>query len=129
MKNLATCKPTEFLSQTIKIRKYVAKWIKDTNIFDLKEKLEKFSDGISEDEKKEIVSDKIMKSLGRIFDEVFEKHGEETLGLLALLCFVEPENVDDYTMDEYLGAIADMVGNDNVFRFFTSSARWGKLNI
>ena len=36
MKNLANCKPTEFLRQTNRIRKYVAQWLDMTGILDIR---------------------------------------------------------------------------------------------
>ena len=51
------------------------------------------------------------------------------MDLLALLCFVDPEDVDNHTMDEYLKAITEMITNDAVIGFFTSLAKTGLINI
>jgi hypothetical protein len=39
MKNLANCKPSEFLSQTNKIRKSVEKWLKLTDIINIRKRI------------------------------------------------------------------------------------------
>lgn len=36
MKNLSNCKPSEFLRQTARIRKSVAKWLEVTDLIDRK---------------------------------------------------------------------------------------------
>jgi hypothetical protein len=50
-------------------------------------------------------------------------HPQETLEVLALCCFVEPEHVDDYTMDEYMQCIMDMAQNKSVMNFFSLLAQ------
>ena len=64
-----------------------------------------------------------------MLDAILEKHPDETLELLALLCFVEPKDVDKHTMDEYLTAITEMITNSAVIGFFTSLQRLGLTSI
>jgi hypothetical protein len=58
-----------------------------------------------------------------ILDAVMDEHPDETLNLLALMCFVEPEHVDDHTMSEYFEAFTELINNEAVIGFFTSLAR------
>jgi hypothetical protein len=46
-------------------------------------------------------------------------HPKETLDVLALCCFVEPSEVDNYTMDEYMDCIMEMAQNKSVVNFFS----------
>ena len=39
MKNLANCKPSEFLKQTYKIKKSVEKWIKDVDLMNIRKNM------------------------------------------------------------------------------------------
>lgn len=135
MKNLASCKPTEFFKQTNRIKKSVEKWLTDTDILNIRKNVaapSKITDDMDEEQKREAVKDykkrteeQARKNLSAILDAIFDKHPDETLELLALLCFVEPENVDDHPMSEYFNCVAEMLGDESVVGFFTSLARWG----
>ena len=139
MKNLANCKPSEFIKQTNRIRKAAEKWLDDTGILEIRKNLPEIEipplDADAE-EKAKIMADndkkrkeQVKKNLSAMLDAIMDKHPEETLELMALLCFVEPENVDDHEMSEYIEAITEMVSNKAVLGFFTSLARLGQMNI
>lgn len=137
MKNLATCKPSEFLRQTNRIKKAVEKWLTETDIMTIRKRMpdllairedmtdEELSRVNAENRKRLEAQSK--ENLSAIFDEIADEHPDETLELLALLCFVEPEKVDDYPMEDYLKAIGEMIGNEAVIGFFTSLARLGLM--
>jgi hypothetical protein len=139
MKNLANCKPSEFLKQTVRIKKSAEKWMDATQIMKIRETVPdiKFiDDDMNEAEKSKILAEnrkarskQQRKNLSRIFDAMMDENAEGTLELLALVCFVEPENVDDHTIEEYMQAVSEMLGNEAVIGFFTSLAKWGLLNI
>lgn len=135
LKNLSSyrCKPTEFLSQTMKIKRVAEKWLKDTDIMNIisqKAKLIEITEKMTDDEKhevdeknKELSIEIFKKKASEIFDAIFEKDPSGTLELLALSCFVDPENVDDHTMDEYFVALTEMLNDDSVINFFISFIR------
>ena len=139
MKNLANCTPTEFFKQTLRLKKNVEAWLTSDDIKEIRKRLpelEKVTDTMTEKEKgevlvrnKEKLAEQGMKNFMDIIDVMLEKKFKETLSVLALSCFVEPEEVDNYVMDEYFGAIADLLGSENVLRFFVSLARLGQTNI
>ena len=138
MKNLATCKPSEFLRQTNRIKKSVEKWLTDTDIMNIRKNIAKpalITPDMTDEQKRAALDDyrrrqteQAKENLSRILDAVLEEHPDETLEVLALLCFVEPENVDDYPIADYLTAVTEMVTNEAVIGFFTSLARLGLLN-
>ena len=139
MKNLANCKPTEFLKQTVRIKHSAEKWLDATQLFTIRETLPELklvNDDMDEEEKKKVLAEnrkarskQQKKNLSKMFDAMMEENADGTLELLALTCFVEPEDVDDHTIDEYLQAISEMLGNASVISFFTSLAKWGLMNI
>ena len=45
--------------------------------------------------------------------------------LLGLLCFVEPEHIDDYEVSDYLESFNELMSNEAVLNFFTSLMNWG----
>ena len=64
-------------------------------------------------------------NLDAILDSILEEHPQETLEMLALLCFVEPEHVDDYAVTDYIESFNEIIGNKVVLDFFMSLANWG----
>ena len=139
MKNLANCKPSEFLKQTLRIKRNVEKWLTSDDIKEIRSRLpdtEKILDSMTNEEKGEIlirnnkkIREQGMKNFLEILDIMLDKNFDDTLAVLALCCFVEPENVDDHPLEEYLGSMADLMENPNVLRFFVSLARLGQTNI
>ena len=57
MKNLAKCKPTEFVKQTVKIKKAVERWLTDTDIMAIRKrlpKIQKITPDMSDDERERV---------------------------------------------------------------------------
>lgn len=139
MKNLSNCKPSEFLRQTARIRKSVAKWLEVTDLMNIRKnvpELEHIDIDMTVEEKAKIQArnDEAILAQGRenamrILEAVLEDHPDETLEVLALCCFVEPEHVDDHTVGEYLTAFTELLNDSTVTGFFISLARLANLNI
>lgn len=138
-KNLVTCTPTEFLRQTNRIRKAAEKWIKDTGIVEIRKRkaaIEVVPTDASAEEKAEVIKrnqEKIAllakENTRLILDNIMDKYPDETLELLALACFVEPEHVDDYKVSFYLRNLSDIISDEDVITFFTSLASLGQTGI
>lgn len=127
MKNLANCKPREFLQQTNRIRKVAEKWLQSTNILNIRKNLPEYPEGATQEEKDKILQEQAKKNLSKMLDAILETNSDDTLDLIALLCFVEPENVDDHEMSEYIGALSELISNRDVLRFFTSLMRLAQM--
>lgn len=132
MKNLANCTPKEFLKQTFRIKKLVEKWLKETDILNIRKKLPTLEsvDGLSGEELAEVqkrnqklVREKIMDNLMEMLDKIMDEHADDTVALLALVCFIEPEKADEHSMSEYLTAIGELISDPGVLSFFTSLAQ------
>lgn len=128
MKNLATCKPSEFIAQTAKIRKSVANWIDVIDIVNIRATRPQYKAipiGASAEEQKMIIEENALlekqqavENANKILDNMLAVHQQETLEVMALCCFVEPSEVDNHPMDEYLQCIMEMVSNKSVMDFF-----------
>lgn len=139
MKNLANCKPSEFLKQTNRIKKSLEKWMVDIDLKKIRSQVPEMTvvpKDADEATKKQIfeenkrkVRDQGYKNLSKIVDAAFGEHPDETLEVLALLCFVEPENVDDHPMEEYLTALSELITDEAVINFFISFSRLGQSDI
>ena len=128
-KTLATCKPSEFLRQTNRVRKSVEKWLTATDILNLRKQAPVIAADASKEERDMAIAEQMRKNLSRILDAILDEHPDETLELLALLCFIEPEDADDYEVAEYLNAFTLLVSNKTVLDFFTSLAQLGQTGI
>lgn len=129
MKNLANCKPSEFLVQTNKIRKSVERWLTATDIQEIRKRVPKYDDKMSADERIKVRNEQMRANLSAIFDAILEEHPAETLELMALMCFIEPEKADDYPMSAYLKSIGELIADESVLSFFTSLASLGNNGI
>lgn len=133
MKSLATCKPSEFVAQTAKIKNAVANWVEVIELMTIRANQPKYEpipfEATAEERAKitsknaELRQKTAMSNLNKILDKMLVEHPQETLDVLALCCFVEPEHVDDYTIDEYLECIMDMMQNKSVLNFFSLLAQ------
>jgi hypothetical protein len=128
MKNLANCKPSEFLVQTNRIRKSAENWLTVTDIMNIRRNQPELKEGMTKEERQKAMQEQVKKNLSKMFDAMLEAHAKETLELLALLCFVEPENVDDYPISDYLEAVNELLNDKAVLGFFTSLVKLGQKN-
>lgn len=137
MKNLANCKPSEFLAQSFKIKKSVQEWLDVTEILKIRQDMPTLKDltGLSGEERmkaveenKKAIAKQRNANLSKMLDRMLDTNAEKTLEVLALCCFVEPENVDDYPMSEYIACIGELLSDDSVMGFFTSLAQLGMKN-
>lgn len=130
MKNLANCKPSEFLKQTNRIRKSVERWLKITDVMNIRkqkpEGMPEISKDMSRDEveaviekRKTMLAEQAQQNLTEMLDAMLDDHPDETLEILALCCFVEPEDVDSHPVKEYLHAVNELIADSDVRDFFT----------
>lgn len=139
LKTLVTCKPSEFLKQTNRIKKSVEKWLTDTDILNIRKRLAALEivpkDATPEERaaiferNKKATEEQAKKNISAMLDAILEDHPDETLEILGLCCFVEPEHVDDHSVSEYLNAFNLIINDSAVTDFFTSLVSLGQKNI
>ena len=115
------------MRQTAKIRHAVEKWLTLTDIMNIRKRLPEIPYTATEAEKNELMREQTRKNLRAMADAILDEHPDETADLLALCCFIEPEDMNEHPMTEYLAAVAEMLGDENVISFFTSVVRWGQI--
>jgi len=139
MKNLANCTPREFFAQSVKIKRSVEEWLDVTNLMDLRKtkpaNLIKL-DGLSGDEKakaieenKRLWKEQTKKNLSTLFDKMLDENAEKTIEVMALCCFVDPADVDNHTMSEFLKSIGELISDEGVLSFFISLVQLGQTDI
>ena len=139
MKNLSTCTPEEFLKQTVRIKRAAEKWLSLTDILNIRKnvpELEAMDWDADVDKKAKVMAEnnrrrteQAMANLSKMIDVIAEEHPAETLELLALVCFIEPKDVNKHLMGEYLQSITEMITDQAVVGFFTSLAKLGRMRI
>ena len=139
-KNLVTCKPTEFLKQTSRIRKAAERWMKAIGVLDIRKRKAEGLREITKDMEPEDVAAARLENARKIADQsrrnlldivtaAMDDYPSETLEILALACFVEPENIDDHRVSFYLANLADILADPDVLSFFTSLAQLEQTGI
>lgn len=128
MKTLANCTPREFLVQSNRIRKAVSKWLTLTKVMELRKKMPKIPETATEDERRAAITKQMTINAQAMLDAILDDHPEETAELLGLLCFVEPEDLDNHSMTEFFGAISDVLNSKEIIDFFTSLVNLGNTN-
>ena len=128
MKTLANCKPSEFLRQTNLIRKSVANWLKLTDLMNIRQRKPDYGDiPVGDHDARAAVAEaQAMENINAMLDAMLDDHPDETLEVLALACFIDPKEVDDHSVAEYLDAFSELISNKSVLNFFTSLARLEK---
>lgn len=135
MKNLSNCKPSEFLKQTNLIKNAVDRWLKATDILSIRKRMPTLTvvpKGASDEERQEIATenrrisaDQMRQNLMDILDAVLDKYPDETLEIIALCCFIDPAEIDNYKVADLLTAVTELISDEAVVGFFTSLARLG----
>ena len=138
MKNLANCTPREFLKQTYRIKKCVEKWLQETDLLNIRKNVPVLQSvaGLEGEAKekviqanKQVMQKQVKENLMRMLDKILDEHADDTIELLALCCFVEPEDADNHTMSEYLDSIGELISDQGVMNFFTSLAQLDQKNM
>lgn len=127
MKNLATCKPSEFIRQTSRVKKSVEKWLKATDIMEIRKTLPAFDENMTKEERNAALKKQGKENFSKILDVIMDEHPDETLELLALLCFVEPEDIDNHEVSEYLESVSELMSSKAVVSFFSSLMQLGQI--
>lgn len=125
IKSIANCKPSEFLRQTNAIRHYVEGWLKTIKFSDIRKHLPTIPDGATDEEVNELIREQNHKNFSDMLDAALDQYPEETIGVLALCCFLPAEDADNHPVDMYIEVIADLMESENVMRFFISLAKLG----
>ncbi len=129
IKTLANCTDIEFLKQTNKIRHAVSEWLTATDIANIKKRLpqlETIPEGMDkeqakliEEKNKRLTEEQVDKNFDAILDAMLEDHPEETIKIIRLCCFLEPDD-DSQKVTYYMAAFTQMFNDKDVIGFFTS---------
>jgi hypothetical protein len=91
-----------------------------TGILDIRKDMPEVDKNASEEEKVQAIREQARKNISRMFDAILDEHPTETMTMLGLLCFVEPDDIDNYPIKDYLAAFTEILNSDEVIDFFTA---------
>jgi hypothetical protein len=138
MKNLANCTPSEFIAQTVKIKKVAQDWMDATKVIEILRVAPVYKTlpaGATAEERAQVIrenaklrQDQGLQNFSRLFDAAFEMNAPKTLEILALCCFVEPQDVDSHPMNWYLESITELIHEKAILDFFSSLAQLAQKN-
>lgn len=138
MKNLANCTSIEFLVQCNKIRKQVETWLKDTKVLEIRKNmcpLLPVTDDMSAEKKAAIEEEndkrrqkQAKKNISDMLDAALEENAEKTFELLALMCFLTPEEAKTTKPFVLLNCFAEMLNDEDVVGFFSSLMKSGLIS-
>lgn len=138
-KNLANCTPDEFLDQSFLIMNAAEKFMKVNDILGIRSRKveglqeipkdnEEEADRIRSENAKKITAQR-MKNVKDLLTSMLHTNKSETLELLALSCFIAPEDINNYSMPYFLRNVGEMISNQDVLAFFTSLAQLEQTGI
>lgn len=138
MKTLANCKASEFLKQTFRMKEAVEQWLKLTDVLNIMRKTAPqtdFGENMTEEEKAKVIAENVFLKREQFKENILDalkavmyEYPEETVKILGMCCFIEPEDADNYSVAFYLNAITGLIEDKAVVDFFISLARLGQKN-
>ena len=138
LKTLATCNPYEFLEQTNRIKVAVEKWLTATDILNIRKRTASLEivpkDGSQEERlavferNKQATANQAWKNLSAMWDAIAVDHPKETVEIMALCCFIEPDDVVNYQTRDLMIAFNSLINDQAVISFFISLASLGQMN-
>lgn len=138
-KNLANCTPDEFLDQSFLIMDAAEKFMKVNDILGIRGRKveglqeipkdnEEEADRIRKENAKKITAQR-MKNVKDLLTSMMHTNKKETLELLALSCFIDPAEVNNYTMAYLLRNVGEIISDQDMLAFFTSAAQLEQTGI
>lgn len=118
MKHLANCSPREFMTQTVKMRGKVEKWLSETGMAEIRKREPAGYDQMKPAERAEAISKQGQENLADMMWAAMEKDPDGTLDVLGACTFTDAGADDAPPMSEYLSAILEMISNEAVRNFF-----------
>jgi hypothetical protein len=129
MKTIANCNPVEFLRQTNKIRHQAGDLLTKCKIAEIRKHVPEFTGDETAEEKKAKIEAQAKINMNDMLDALMDENAEKTAEFLGLMCFVEPEDIANYTGVDFVTPAAEILANKNVMDFLLSLVKLGQTNM
>lgn len=137
MQSFINLPPRQGFKQMDLIKVAFNKWLEVTDIAEIRKRVAKavsVPNGATPEQKKELMelfkqrqAEQVGRNMEDIFNAAIREHPDETLELVALICCVPPEEVDEHPMREYLGTIVETLSNKEALDFFSLCMQLGRM--
>lgn len=129
MKNLSNCTNTEFLQQAVRIRAPFKAWLERTGIPAIRARVPEGWVDMTEEEvnalpaevreaRRAAALEQAARNTAEIIDAALTLDFDNTVALLCLATFTDPERFDDVPILDYLNAVQEMMRSPRVIGFF-----------
>ena len=125
MKTLMDCTNTEFLVQANKIKGDVEKFLRATNITEIRRQRIVLSGNETEEEKKAAEKQHIEKVWDDIFKATVIENTEMTMDIISKMCFTTVEDLEKLSPTEITNLAILLLGNQRINDFFSALSVWG----
>lgn len=119
MKTLNNCTPREFMRQLSRIREASRSWLDLTQLQQLRRRMPPARAYKDDNERIAAVMTQWRTNIKDMLNAALMEHPDETIELLGLLCFIEPEDLDNHEMSELFAGFMDVLNNDKLLELFT----------
>lgn len=120
--------PRECAAQMYRVSTAIEKWLTVTDVQNIKKKIPKVSNEAKSEERDEAVAEQMRKNAFAVLDVVLGEHRDETLELLAMLCNIEPKELDEYPTRELMRCINELLNDKDFVGFFVSCVQLARMN-
>ena len=118
-KTIANCTVEEFLPQAYKIVAEVKRLFEDKKIKAIRAKAPKFSGTETLEEQEKIKEEQGAKNLEEILRVIMVEEPKKMARLLALICFVDEKEMQEYSGIDLMLPVFDVLANPQIINFFT----------
>ena len=120
--------PREFAAQAYRVSSAIEKWLTVTDVLNIKKKIPNVANDAKPEERDAAVTEQLRKNAFAVLETVLGQHPDETLELLALLCNIDPENVEEYPTRELMRCVNDLLNDKDFVGFFVSCVQLARMN-
>ena len=118
-KTIANCPVEEFLAQAYKIVAEFKRLFEDKKIKAIRSKAPKFSGTETLEEQEKIKEEQGAKNLEEILRVIMVEEPKKMARLLALICFVDEKEMQEYSGIDLMLPVFDVLANPQIINFFT----------
>ena len=128
MKTLANCTPAEFLKQTNRMRKRVGSLLKDSKVGEIRKRKPALTGEETEEQKKALYRKQAEDNISAMLDLLLENYAERTAEVLGMMCFIEPEDINNHRALDFLSPAVEVLNDQSVVDFLSSLMKSEILN-
>lgn len=128
-KNLAHCTPREFAGQSVKIAMLLSEW-------DILDKLQgiRADTGLingagTAEEQEQALREQVKNNALKMINILLVENIDKALELLGLVFFIDLEEIDNYTVADFLEGLEGILNDKRIISFFMSCLQLGAKNI